>query len=157
MSATTGKLAAAVVAGVCLVGSVTAAPANAYSDSQSTKFDNGARLTANIWASNLGGWKGCHDFKSSAVSTMKPKWIEDDFNAHATGINVSLKGAGASFNGAMLVQRSRITGGKRVHIFQAEYAPELLLFLSALRQQQRHLRTVTSALLMPVCEHRLEF
>lgn len=33
MSATTGKLAAAVVAGVCLVGSVTAAPANAYSDS----------------------------------------------------------------------------------------------------------------------------
>lgn len=28
MSATTGKLAAAVVAGVCLVGSVTAAPAN---------------------------------------------------------------------------------------------------------------------------------
>lgn len=100
MSATTGKLAAAVVAGVCLVGSVTAAPANAYSDSQSTKFDNGARLTANIWASNLGGWKGCHDFKSSAVSTMKPKWIEDDFNAHATGINVSLKGVGASFNGA---------------------------------------------------------
>lgn len=48
----------------------------------------------------IGGWKGCHDFKSSAVSTMKPKWIEDDFNAHATGINVSLKGAGASFNGA---------------------------------------------------------
>ncbi|WP_130866130.1 hypothetical protein [Acidipropionibacterium timonense] len=88
------------VAGSVALSMLGASQAWAWSSSSTARFDNGGTLTANIWVSSEFNMGSCNDFKSSAVSSIKPTWIKDAVDIHATGFNVALHGAGATFSGA---------------------------------------------------------
>lgn len=83
--------AATAVAAAVVCGGASAASAN--SDSESTRFDNGQTLTANIWIQSF-TWTSCGSFQSSAVMTASPNWIKNHTAFYQIGLgSVSIKGA----------------------------------------------------------------
>lgn len=68
-------------------------PAEATSDSGTATFDNGQKITANIWIQSF-SWTSCGDFKSSAVMHVSPKWIKNYTKFYQIGFGgVDVKGA----------------------------------------------------------------
>ena len=84
------SLSAIGAAAVVAVGGASAASAN--SDSNSTRFDNGKTLTANIWIQSF-TWTSCGSFQSSAVMDASPNWIRNHTAFYQIGFgSISLKG-----------------------------------------------------------------
>jgi hypothetical protein len=87
-------------AAVLALGSVS--PASAAKGSNSSKFTNGAKLTANVWIATVADWGGCADFATSAVISggHKPKkgtdWVKNYTKFDAWGFDASLKAFGQS-------------------------------------------------------------
>jgi hypothetical protein len=66
--------------------------AQAHSDSGTARFDNGQRITANMWIQNF-SWTSCGKFQSSAVMARKPKYITDRTDFYQIGLgDLSVKG-----------------------------------------------------------------
>lgn len=77
---------------------VGAQPAHATSDSGNAYFDNGERLTANMWIQPIAEG-GCGSFQSSAVATTTTNWIRNSTDFYQYGIG-SVSVAGVSLEGS---------------------------------------------------------
>ncbi|GAB3190190.1 hypothetical protein [Nesterenkonia suensis] len=85
-----GTAATAVMLGSALL--VEGQPAHATSDSGNAYFDNGERLTANMWIQPVAEG-GCGSFQSSAVATTTTNWIRNNTDFYQYGIgSVTVKG-----------------------------------------------------------------
>jgi hypothetical protein len=70
--------------------------AQAHSDDGKATFDNGQKITANMWIQNF-TWTGCGKFQSSAVMAKKPKYITDRTDFYQIGLGgLSVKGLNIS-------------------------------------------------------------
>lgn len=69
-----------------------ATPAMATSSSGSAYFDNGQRITANMWIQSF-SWTGCGSFQSSAVMAVSPNYITNRTSFYQYGLgSLSIKG-----------------------------------------------------------------
>lgn len=81
------------ITSVALLATLAVAPtAHATSSSGYATFDNGQRITANMWIQSF-TWTGCGSFQSSAVMNVSPVWIRNTTAFYQWGFgSLSIKG-----------------------------------------------------------------